>query len=68
MDDDLYRRLLEYAADQSKIKVKRLSIGEAVRGLVTVQLTKVGYEAPRGALSQHARPVDESLYLRRTPT
>jgi hypothetical protein len=44
MDDDLYRSLLEYAADQSKRNVRRLSLGEAVRTLISIQLEGYGYD------------------------
>jgi len=44
MDDDLYRSLLEYAADQSKRNIRRLSLGEAVRTLISIQLEGYGYD------------------------
>ena len=52
MSDDLYARLLGYAADQSKSQLKRLSLGETMRTLVTARLDELGYamygeEAPR---------------------
>jgi len=43
MSDDLYARLLGYAADQSKSKLKRLSLGESVRDLVSARLDELGY-------------------------
>jgi hypothetical protein len=43
MSDDLYARLLGYAADQSKSHLKRLSLGESVRELVSVRLDELGY-------------------------
>jgi len=43
MSDELYTDLLEYAADQSKKNVRRLSMGEAVRDLISIQLREVGY-------------------------
>ena len=44
MSDDLYADLLEYAADQSKKNVRRLSMGEAVRDLISVELRAIGYD------------------------
>jgi hypothetical protein len=43
MNDDLYARLLGYAADQSKSQLKRLSLGESVRDLVSARLDQLGY-------------------------
>jgi len=43
MSDDLYARLLGYAADQSKSKLKRLSLGESMRDLVSARLDQLGY-------------------------
>ncbi len=43
MSDDLYARLLGYAADQSKEQLKRLSLGETMRTLVTARLDELGY-------------------------
>jgi hypothetical protein len=45
MDDELYGRLLGYAADQSKRQMKRLSLGETVRNLVSSGLDELGYDA-----------------------
>ena len=52
MSDELYGRLLGYAADQSKSQMKRLSLGETLRTLVSARLDELGYdmlreEAPR---------------------
>ena len=52
MSDDLYARILGYAADQSKSQLKRLSLGETMRVLVTARLDELGYtmyreEVPR---------------------
>lgn len=52
MSDGLYRRLLGYAADESKRHMRRLSLGETVRILITARLDELGYdlvpeEAPR---------------------
>jgi hypothetical protein len=44
MGGDLYARLLGYAADQSKSKLKRFSLGETVRSLVTSKLDELGYQ------------------------
>jgi hypothetical protein len=46
MSEDLYGRLLGYAADQSKSKMKRLSLGETMRTLVSARLDEIGYEMP----------------------
>jgi hypothetical protein len=46
MSEDLYGRLLGYAADQSKQKMKRLSLGETLRTLVSTRLDEIGYEMP----------------------
>jgi len=54
MDDDLYKDLLDYAADQSKLNVRRLSIGEAVRSLISVQLNNIGYSRRSGAARVNA--------------
>ena len=43
MSDELYRDLLEYAADQSKRNVRRLSLGEAMRTLISIPLKEYGY-------------------------
>ena len=43
MSDYLYVRLLGFAADQSKSQMKRLSLGETVRTLVTARLDQLGY-------------------------
>ena len=43
MSDYLYGRLLGYAADQSKSQMKRLSLGETVRSLVSARLDEIGY-------------------------
>jgi hypothetical protein len=47
MSDGLYARLLGYAADQSKRRLKRISLGETVRELVSVRLDELGYETMR---------------------
>ena len=52
MSDELYARLLGYAADESKRKLKRLSLGETMRNLVSARLDELEYrmvqeEAPR---------------------
>jgi hypothetical protein len=44
MNDELYGRLLGYAADQSKSQMKRLSLGETVRNLVSARLDELGYD------------------------
>jgi hypothetical protein len=44
MSDYLYGRLLGFAADQSKSQMKRLSLGETVRTLVSTRLDELGYE------------------------
>lgn len=44
MNDELYSRLLGYAADQSKSQMKRLSLGETVRNLVSNRLDELGYD------------------------
>lgn len=51
LSDELYRNLLDYAADQSKRNVKRLSLGEAVRTLISIQLDGFGYN--RGMIQLH---------------
>ncbi len=43
LDDGLFGELLNYAADRSKQNVRRLSLGEAVRVLLSVQLAQAGY-------------------------
>jgi len=43
MSDELYKDLVEYAADQSKRNVRRLSLGEAMRTLTSVRLSELGY-------------------------
>ena len=43
MSDDLYARLLAYAADQSKTLLKRLSLGESMRDLASARLDQLGY-------------------------
>jgi len=43
MSDDLYARLLGFAADQSKSQLKRISLGESVRDLVSARLDELGY-------------------------
>ncbi len=49
MNDGLYGRLLGYAADQSKSQMRRLSLGETVRILVTARLDELGYDVIREA-------------------
>jgi hypothetical protein len=44
MNDELYARLLGFAADQSKSQLKRISLGESVRDLVSARLDELGYE------------------------
>jgi hypothetical protein len=46
MGEDLYGRLLGYAADQSKSQMKRLSLGLTMRTLVSTRLDELGYEMP----------------------
>jgi len=46
MSDELYGRLLGYAADQSKSQMKRLSLGETMRTLVSARLDQLGYDRP----------------------
>jgi len=58
MGDELYTELVEYAADESKRKVRRLSLGEAARTLISAQLAEFGYERALGnptSLSPTAR-------------
>ena len=43
MSDALFARLLGYSADQSKSKLRRISLGESVRTLVTSRLDDIGY-------------------------
>jgi hypothetical protein len=43
MSDDLYGRLLAFAADQSKSQLKRISLGESVRDLISERLDELGY-------------------------
>jgi hypothetical protein len=43
MSEDLYARLLGYAADQSKSQLRRLSLGETVRTLISARLDELGY-------------------------
>ena len=52
MSDDLYARLLGYAADESKSQLKRLSLGESVRSLITARLDELGYDVMREELTQ----------------
>ena len=44
MNDDLYLTLLDYAADESKLNVRRLSMGKAVRVLMSSRLEQLGYQ------------------------
>ena len=44
MSEELYTDLLEFAADESKKKVRRLSLGRTVRALISAQLKQSGYE------------------------
>ena len=44
MTDELYGRLLGYAADQSKSQMRRLSLGEVMRTLVAARLDELGYD------------------------
>ncbi len=44
MNDDLYLRLLQYVADESKRNVRRLSLGKALRTLVSSRLDQLGYQ------------------------
>jgi hypothetical protein len=46
MSDELYGRLLGYAADQSKSQMRRLSLGETMRTLVSARLDQLGYDMP----------------------
>jgi hypothetical protein len=46
MSDELYGRLLGYAADQSKSQMRRLSLGETMRTLVSIRLDELGYGTP----------------------
>jgi hypothetical protein len=47
MSDELYGRLLGYAADQSKSQLKRFSLGETLRTLVSARLDELGYDMLR---------------------
>lgn len=60
MSDYLYSRLLGFAADKSKRDLKRLSLGETVRDLVSERLDQLGYgiikeDEARLATEQQAR-------------
>lgn len=46
MSDELYRRLLGYAADQSKSQMRRMSLGEVMRTLIVARLDELGYDMP----------------------
>jgi len=66
MDDDLYKDLLGYAADQSKLNVRRLSIGEAVRTLINQQLEIIGYgRSTREETSSRESRLNQTPYLAR---
>jgi len=43
MTDELYVRLLEFTADESKKKVRRLSLGNSIRTLISSKLDELGY-------------------------
>ena len=54
MSDDLYARLLGFAADQSKSKLKRISLGESVRDLVSDRLDELGYPTVRERVAPYS--------------
>jgi len=56
MSDDLYARLLGYAADQSKSHLRRLSLGESMRDLVSARLDELGY----GIIQKQGTPIPAS--------
>lgn len=43
MGDDLYASLVEFAAEESKRQVRRMSLGEAARTLILEQLNHKGH-------------------------
>ena len=55
MGEDLYARLLGYAADQSKSQVRRLSLGETVRTLVGDRLDELGYDVVQEKIARFER-------------
>jgi hypothetical protein len=55
MSDDLYARLLGFAADQSKSHLRRISLGESVRDLVSARLDELGYSGIRKVASYSSR-------------
>jgi len=55
MGYDLYAHLLGYAADQSKSKLKRFSLGETVRSLITAKLDELGYQMNQEAMPRLER-------------
>ena len=59
MSDDLYSRLLTFAADQSKSQLKRMSLGESVRDLVSARLEELGY----GEIEERVAPYSASTTM-----
>jgi len=43
MSDELYMELLEYTADQSREKLRKLSLGSSMRSLISSRLEQLGY-------------------------
>ena len=47
LDEEMYLALLEYAGERSKREMRRFSMGEAIRHLVSSQLAAIGYTGGR---------------------
>jgi len=43
MSDELYLKLLEYTAEESKKEVRKLSLGNSIRSLMSSRLEQLGY-------------------------
>jgi hypothetical protein len=43
MTDELYLALLEYSADESKRAVRKISLGNSMRSLMSSRLEELGY-------------------------
>ena len=61
MTEELYLALLEYCADESKKAVRKVSLGESMRGLMSFRLEELGYRE----LVQTSGPRFESRSLKR---
>ncbi|HXW36986.1 MAG TPA: hypothetical protein VEJ36_03675 [Nitrososphaerales archaeon] len=67
LEEDMYLKLLEYSLERSKAKLRNYSMSEAIRELLSEELSKIEHSKPRNPEDWVHSPFSEGGSKSRTP-